>query len=493
MLCSQNCLFRGTPGWQCKIFPIFDKRPFLNRTTLINLKFWTWGKVPKKEPSTSVWSTGTKAVYPEINNGNVVQKSFNNNAAVYSIVKKDSKKFGSIPRYVEKEANEQKAEDERMEGPLTDLLNRPNKWEGQDAFFTKVRAFYKVCGEAYIWLNRGDTDALVDDELIPLDDKAHSKKPVLEMYVLPSQDVVVIPEDDNPYGIAGYSLQSRPDIKFRQVDVIQWKDLNLNWDSYSRVQLRGQSPLVAGRKILTANDSATDMTVAMNQNGGAKKAIANETMAPMNPQQQSQLDNVMDTKVNNWTVKGGVAAFQGKWSVLDLGMSSIDMDVLNGKEYTMKEMCFIFGLPYAFFDSHTPYAEKQLTARDWLSNEIMPDCKQLDGELNRFLPKAFGLEGVAVICSDFDAMPEMQEDKKTQMEWLTKAPISVNEMREALGYEESDEEGADKILIPTGTQTLEDVTTGDGGDQILNSLYNANGSANRSNGNGQVSKNAKGA
>jgi HK97 family phage portal protein len=485
MPCSLNYLFLPIRGLQCRIKSyIWVRYPVFNPYHM-NLKFWTWGKTPTQGTSTSIWATGTKAVYPELNNGNVVQRSFNNNAAVYSIVKKDSKKFGSIPRYLENSA-----EEEVEAGPLWELLNRPNRFEGQDAFFTKVRAFYKVSGEAYIWLNRGDTDMLVGEDLIPLDDIAQSKKPILEMYVLPSQDVVVIPEDDNPYGISGYSLQSRPDIKFRQVDVIQWKDINLNWDPYSRTQLRGMSPLQPGRKILTANDAATDNTVAMNQNGGAKVLLANKTMAQMNPKQESDLRNVIDNKVNNIDSKGAVAAVQGDWSSHPLGMSSIDMDVLNGKAYSMQELCFLFGMPYELFDAATTYANKEMAQRGWVSNEIMPDCKQLDDELNRVLPMAFGDTAVK-ICSDFDALPELQVDKKAQVEWLNKAPLTANEQREALGYEEIDEPDADKILI--GTQSLETIAGGDGGEEILTSLYNANGTANRGNGNGKVPQGGKGA
>jgi HK97 family phage portal protein len=436
----------------------------------MNLKFWTWGKTPIQGQSTSIWSTGTKAVYPELNNGNLVQKSFNNNAAVYSIVKKDAKKFGSIRKYV------MKNDTEITKGDLYELLKRPNKTHGQDAFFTLLRAFYKVCGEAYIWLNRGDTSTITGEEL---DDKAHARKPILEMYVLPSQDIVVVPEDDNPYGISGYSLQSRPDIKFRAVDIIQWKDINLNWDSYTRTQLRGMSPLQPGKKILTANDAATDNTVAMNQNGGAKKALANKNMAVMNPQQQSQLNNVMDMKVNNLAEKGAVAAFQGDWSVLDLGMSSIDMDVLNGKAYSMQELCFLLGMPYELFDAKTTYANKEMAQKGWVINEIVPDTKQLDDELSRVLPLAFGDKDVD-ICSDFDDLAELQIDKKTQVEWLSKAPLTADEQREALGYEPTGEEGADKIII--GSQSLESIAGGDGGDQILQNLYNADGRTNSGNG-----------
>ena len=60
-----------------------------------------------------VWTTGTTEVYPTIDSTTAIEKGFNGNAAVYSIVKKDAKKFGSIPRYVER-ADES---EEELEGP----------------------------------------------------------------------------------------------------------------------------------------------------------------------------------------------------------------------------------------------------------------------------------------------------------------------------------------------------------------------------------------
>lgn len=121
---------------------------------------------------------GTTEVYPTIDETKAIQKGFNSNTAVYSIVKKDAKKFGSIPRYVEAKGQEGKEADE-LPGALTELLNRPNPYQGQDAFLTLLRAFYKVTGNAFIWLNRGDTDQVQNDALIPMDDEAHSKMPLL--------------------------------------------------------------------------------------------------------------------------------------------------------------------------------------------------------------------------------------------------------------------------------------------------------------------------
>lgn len=409
----------------------------------------------------------TTAVFPTPNINTAIDQGFKTNTAIYSIVKKAAKKFGTIPRYVES-GDEQKAEEKPpLVGPLTDLLNRPNPSEGQDAFFSKLYAFYKVCGEAFIWLNRGDTAVVSGDEIIALDDLAHAKKPVIEMYVIPANQIVIVPDPDDPFGILSYWLANRPDIKFRKVDIIHWKDINLDWDLSSRPQLRGYSPLIAGLKTLEANNSATEATVRMNQNGGAKGVLMNDMGGT--PVQQTQVQDVLDNKVNNLYAKGGVTAWQGKWTYANLGLSSIDMDLLKGKQLSMQELCFLMGMPYEFFDSQVTYANKQEAQKGWVINEIMPDCKQLDGEMNRALLLAFGLVGKGSICSDFDDLPELQEDKKSQIEWLMKGPFTINEIREAVGYEPSTEDGADEIFIPSGFVPLADLT-GDGGQQLIDQL-----------------------
>ena len=427
-----------------------------------------------------VFTTGTTEVYPNIDSTTAIQRGFNGNSSVYAIVKKDAKKFGSIPRYVEGD------DDEEITGTELDkLLNQPNEYQGQDAFFSLIRAYYKICGESFIWLNRGDTtDVSTDTEL---DDEAHSKKPILEMYVLPSNQVIVVPDQENIYGVYGYILESNLRIPIRKVDVIHWKDLNLDFDIVSRPHLRGMPPLKAGYKTLEANNSANDATVRMNQNGGAKGALVNKTMAQMNPSQETQLRNVMDTKVNSNDVKNAISAFQGEWSYLNFGMSSIDLDLLKGKDYSMKELCFLFGLPFELFDSETTYANKEMAQKGWVVNEIIPDCKQLDGELNRVLLKAFGMNNSAKICSDFDDMPELQDDKGKQVEWLQKAPVSVDEFREAIGYDPIGGEEGETIIVPSGLQTLDDVISTDGGDEIMQTLYNANGRANTGNGDDEIS------
>lgn len=458
-------------------------------TSIGNLAARVFGR-PGFSPSTRVWGIGTTEVYSPIEQETAISRGFNANTAVYSIVKKYAKKAASIDRYLEDKSTEDPYPNSH---PLMMLLKRPNPNQSDHAFFKLVFGNYKLFGEAFIWLNRGDELLAVNGvgELYERTPQEYSRQPVLEMFVIPANHIVVIPDPDDPFNTVGYRLRNRPDVYFRKEDMIHWMDINLDWDEFSRPQLRGMTPLKPGYKTLAADNAATDSMVRMFQNDGAKGALANKTIAPMTPKQETQLNQVMGEKINNKEVKNAIAAFQGDWTYLNFGLTSVDMETLNGREFIYKEFCFLFDVPYGFFDSHTPYAEKQLAARDWISGSIKPDCQELDGELQRVLFIAFGLtDATARICSDFDDLPEMQEDKAKQAEWLMKVwPITPNEVREALDYEPSPDPKMDEAWVPSGFMPVEEALAPDPAEAAYNQLLNGtNGAANNGNGTRKVSQ-----
>lgn len=420
---------------------------------------------------TSIFRVGSQEVYAPIEQDTAITKGFDANAAVYSITKKYAKKAASIERYLENKKDETEIENH----PLMKLLTRPNPKQSHYAFFKTVYAFYKVCGEAFIWLNRGE----VEDDL--QDSIQYMKKEILEMHVIPSNEIVIIPDKEDPFAVAYYQLRNRPEIKFNGADIIHWMDLNLDWDEFSKPQMRGMTPLKPGFKTLAADNAFIDSMVRMAQNDGAKGAIVNKTLGKMSPKQETQVKDVIDTKINNKEIKNAIAALEGDWNYLDFGLTSVDMQTLEAREFIYKEMCFLLDVPYGFFDSHTPYAEKQLAARDWVTNSIKPDCQELNGELQRALFPAFGLtDQTAELCSDFDSLPELQEDKAKQVEWLIKAPITPNEIREALEYEPRSEPEMDEVYMDSGKVPVTDPLPTDP-NQILDDV-NAMENAARSNG-----------
>lgn len=425
------------------------------------------------------FNIGTREVMPDINAESAITQGYNANSAVYSIVKRDAEKFASIPRYV---ADAKKLEEKRGKVPLQfkalmkaqraapntikqtleKLLNRPNEYQGQGAFFKTVRSYYKVCGESFIWLNRGETEGMTDSQIALL--------PVLEMYPLPSYRMKVVPEEGTMFGVEGYILQAGSgDIPFKKHEIIHWKDTNLTFDLSSKEHLRGMPALKPGSPDLQQNNDATHSSIRMYQNDGVKAAIFNKSLDKATPTQETQIRNVIDRKLNNNDVKGAVAALQGEWGVIDLSKSSIDMDLLKGKEATMMMLCFLFGVPYTLFDPNTAWANSEWQQKNWVSNSIISACKELDDELNRVLLRAFALEGVAIIQCDYSELPEMQADMAALTTWLKEAWwITPNQKLDMQGYEKSTNLLMDEQWIPSGLTPISQF--GDGFDDMLNEL-----------------------
>ena len=143
-----------------------------------------------------MFSVGTQEVYTHIDTEKAITEGYNANTAVYSILQKDAQKFASISQYIQKDDES----GEEVEGTkLGRLLERPNEYQGSDAFREIVRLYRKLTGEAFIWLNRG---VLADG----LEGTARLSKPVLEMMVLPSNHVILVPDPNNLYGVLGYLL-----------------------------------------------------------------------------------------------------------------------------------------------------------------------------------------------------------------------------------------------------------------------------------------------
>lgn len=457
-----------------------------------------------------VFNFSSTEIYPNINVKNAIEKGFNSNAAVYSIIMKDARKFASIPRYLyntkvyeEKGGNkpspagtnkllwQNKALDPFNEKrrnafipTLTELLNRPNEYLSQDLFFEGVRAYYKACGEAMIWLNRGDLEKYRNDDGT-LKDTEIDKLPVLEMYVLPVDMMTIIPDPSNLWGVLGYILEVGKRIHIRKGDVIHWKSTNLNFNQDTREHLRGLPALVPGKRTLTANNSMSDSSVRMAQNDGARYVLFNETMDKMNPTQQTDLKKVIDTKINNNDVKGAVATLQGKWGGIDLGKTAVDLQLLEGKKFTWQELCFLFDVPYEFFDTQTTYANKEMAMIHFITNAMEPATKQLDGEMNRILLPAFDLVGKAFIACDYTGLPEMKkiavESAKTLQDIWSVPP---NDILEYLGYERNPDKRFDEPWVPSDRMPMsEAIATTEPDEDLLKQLEDNYGKVG-ANGNG---------
>lgn len=438
---------------------------------------------------------GGPAVYPDVNLLRFVQSGYSSNATIYTLIAMTARKFGSIPRYVYQVNNqkaarqykallkqghftinqlgelERKAYDENVvENPFSDLLMRPNEMQGQDAFFELVCTFYMLCGEAFIWLNRGDIDDLEDADA--------DKLPPLEMFVCPPQYIEIIPDPEDVWGVVGYYfVVSGQRIFLRKSDVIHWKKPNPNFDAITRIHMRGFSPLNALNKLLTQDDSATDAAVAMQQNDGAKGILYNKTLDNLDPVQKSQVENVIDRKVNHRDRKGAIATVQGDWGFIDIGMSSVDMELVDSTQANFVRLCNGMGINPMMFLANATYENIQQARKDLITGLVMPMSCSLRDEMNRILLPAFGLTKSITHDIDVSQLPELQNDMSLLITSLQQAWwLTPNQRLAAMNEEESTDPNMDKVWITNNLVLMEDAAISD----PLNSFTDASTGTNQS-------------
>jgi HK97 family phage portal protein len=434
---------------------------------------------------------GEKAAYPDANARAFIRDAFSGNGTIYTIISTAARKFGYIPRFVYKIENksaqksynsllktygrETKMKDveklflkayneDIVDNDFSKLLSKPNDTQGQDAFYELALVFYLATGETFIWKNRGDIEGK--------DDAAIDKIKPLELLILPTDYVDVLPDPDDIYGVMGYHFRVGGVKKFiRKNDIIHWKRPNPNYDESTFTHLRGLSPLTPGNKLRTQDEAATDAMVAMHQNDGAKGALYNEDLKNLTPTQKSQLEGVIGRKINNRDIKGAVATLQGKWGYLDFGATAVDMQLDASQTSTFVRLCNLFGVNPMLFLANATYENISQARKDLITGLLLPCAASLRDEMNRSLLPDFGLNGSYTHDVDVSNLAELQEDmtlKVTQLQnawWLT-----PNQKLEEMNQDRSDDPNMDKVWIPNNLTLMDDAALSD----PLNSFNDSN-------------------
>lgn len=428
-------------------------------------------------------------VYPDAKLDTFIRQGFGGNASVYTIISKDATKFAHIKRgvykIIDKQAYKKLKESKTLyssylnagkrkklrikafgseiveDSDLSILLNQPNPYQGQDSFFELLRVFYKTTGEGFIWCNRGEANPEIDDDTWKV-------MPILEMFVIPSDKVIIIPDPDDVFGVLYYEFDVNGErLKMRKVDVIHWKRPNPEFDATSRTHLRGLPPLQPGNKVLTQDDDATDAIVAMYQNGGARGILMDKSLKTLTPVQKSAIEDVIAKKVNTNIRKAAVATLQGDWDYKELGQSSVDMELLNGQEKAFVRLCNLLDVPPHIFMTNQTYENTIQSIRSWINNSLIPAACSLRDEMNRVLLLAFKLGPNITTDIDPSDLPELQADMEKLVEWLAKAWwLTPNQKLDYMGEELSTDENMNKIYIPSTYQALEDVGMSDMNDEF---------------------------
>ena len=180
--------------------------------------------------------------------------------------------------------------------------------------------------------------------------------------------------------------------------------------------------------------------------GGAGLMGVLKASAPLTDAQKTQIAQSWERSISK-TTSGGVAILPQGLDFQSISVSPEDQQLLEARQYDVVQICRFFNVsPLKVFDySHMSYSSLEQVSLSYLQDSVLPYTQLIEDELNKklFRPSEVGKYGI-----DFDYTEILQSDKKSEADFyrqlLVNGIMSINEVRDKMGYSPVEVEYADK-------------------------------------------------
>jgi len=391
-----------------------------------------------------------------VNQSNAVDKGYLYNHIVYSIIRRITTSMQGVPWQVYKVIDD-KAEkkfktafkvkdyeaamyykaaayepDDKSE--ISRLLASPNETERLNDLIEGLASFYLITGNGYIYGLRRSGD-----------------KSIIRLYNMPAHLVEII------FGsylrpVKGYRLSTFIDGEIPAEDVLHIKTFNPNYDAQGS-WLYGISPISAAGNITTLSNYAYKTQIDNFAKYGVR-GILSASKEGLTQEQAEQIKEKWQAIVDNR--KGDIMVSGVPMTWTNVGLSPVDMQIIEQQKLTLRDLCMIYNVPSQLFgdSEHTTYNNMREARKGLVTDAVLPIMEKIKDGLNRFLNTA---EQGLLIDYDLQAFAELQDDMATQVASLSQAWwLTGNEKRIAMGKQPIDDEIMDEVLLPSGYIPMSD-------------------------------------
>ena len=403
-----------------------------------------------KKILTSLYSYSTFGAFvqPYQNLKQLIDEGFKRNVDVYSVVNWTAENAANIPICVEIERGGEwiKAENH----PLQKLIDKPNPYQSGLEFAHQVYGFYQTTGNTFIYGNRQEAGV--------------NQGQPQELFIMPSQHTEIKTGGwMNP--IKGYSLNlvGGECHELPYEDVLHMKALTLEFGNGQ--EFWGMSPLRAGLLSLersNANYQAASTAYKTMGMAGILSVEDDEFTPVLSEEQQQQAERRLDEDYMGVFNQGKTMVTNRNVEYTKLGLSPVDLNLLQDKQATLRDICNIYKVSSIIFNDNenSTYNNAEQAIKRAYSDAIKPLVDRYVQELNEWLAPSYG-DNVRIVA-DYSRVTALQKDYKELSEWITRLTdgkiITPNEGREFLGKEPIEDEFMDKVYTNAGTIALEDTS-----------------------------------
>ena len=346
-----------------------------------------------------------------------IKRTYESSAPVMGVINYIAENVGEVARYLELTLNGDYVE----KHPLLDTLARPNDRFTLRKFATAWAINRLLYGDAWVYA--------------PM---RMGKDGGRNLYVIPSHRVVI--KQGNPIfeGIQLTGIASPRTITPQEV----FESFDYNLDDTS---LFGTSKVAAAAYYLSVMEKGIKRQDKTLEEGGATHLItpkpdATGTVMPKDAQAIEQLANGRNSI-------GKRRALQFPVEVHQLGGNPVDLSILESHKEAVTALCFVFRLPVDLYYGQAKYENAKEAKKTIYEQNAIPLANELAEDLLRFL--GMDKEGYELKVNT-DKIEVLKESSGEVLDNLGKMHASLNEMREAYGYDRIEEDWADKPLLPMG-------------------------------------------
>lgn len=376
------------------------------------------------------WGVFTKRNYAQYSDD-----AYKRNAVAYACIKRVAEACASLPLKLRNQGG--KVIDDH---PVLQLLKKPNPFQSGHELFEAVVAYFLLSGNTYI-------EGIGPDNAPPL-----------ELWSLRTDRVRVVP---GQFGPAGYVYEVNGARKDWPCDPIQGKSPILHVKTFNPLDdWYGMSPVEAAAYAVDQHNMAGEWNQSLLQNSGRPSGAlvySNNAGGTLSDKQYARLKEEINAALVGTRNAGRVPIFDGGLSWQQMSMTPAEMDWINGKAVSAREICLVFNVPPMLMGipGDNTFSNYKEARQAFYEDTVLPVFDGILDGLNRWLLPAFaGLEGYELFV-DVEKLPALEPKRAERWQAVATADwLTINEKREATGYERITQPEADEVFLPSGLMPL---------------------------------------
>jgi HK97 family phage portal protein len=341
----------------------------------------------------------------------LAEEGYHKNVIVYRAVNLITRGAASVPWRLYKGRNEVSSH------ALLDLLHSPSLRQAGSAFIEAVLGYLLLAGNSYI-------ESVCYQNGMPG-----------ELHPLRPDRVKIIPSTTGlpagyEYAVNGKTRRLAADPIKGKSNVLHLKLFNPLHDWY------GMSPIEAAACAIDQHNAVASHNLGLLQNGGRPSGAFIIRAPHITPDQREFLAQELRDAYAGAKNAGKIMVMEGDFEWKDLGLSLKDLDFIEGKNLSAREIAQAYNVPPMLvgIPGDATFANYKEARYHLWEDTILPLLDYLTDELNLWLVPQFG--NALRLSYDIDAIPALAPRREDAWAKVAQATfLTINEKRQAVGYE----------------------------------------------------------